>query len=994
MVGYPVYQLETGLLEVRLLGQFEVHQDSQALTIPTRNAQSLFAYLILNAGRAHRREKLAGLLWPDSSEENARSNLRHELWRLRKTFEAGGQTYFLVDGLTIAFAPTNGYELDVHRLESPNVEDSTAEVLAVALSGYRGELLPGFYEEWVAAERERLQVCFETRIARLLELLQEQARWPETQEWATRWIALSTWPEPAYRALMTAYAGSGDPAKAVAAYERLKQGLMKELGVKPSPQTEALLKSLKVGEKPAVRGQSSQPVATPAMAPMPGWHRIRRSNLPRPLTSFIGRQREIQQVEDLLSSARLVTITGSGGVGKTRLAIQVAGALAPQFRNGIWWVGLGSLSATSASQKHPHISPPEQDDVDLVAQAVAKSVRVPETPGLPLIDGIAAHLSGQQLLLVLDNCEHLITACAALAESLLSECPDLSIMATSREALGVPGERAWSLPALSLPDKTLSPEINNIFHSEAVTLFVERAAGVLPGYQPGEADVAAIAQICTCLDGIPLALELAAARINLLSAQEIAARLDRRFQLLTGGQRMALPHHQTLLAAIEWSYDLLSEVEKFLFRRLSVFTDSFTLEAAETVCAGETIHCEEVLTLLGRLINKSLLQVDPSRQPGPELATRYRFLDSVHSLGRLKLEEAGEFSTLRDRHMAYYVHLVETAEPELLLQNQGFWYRLLLAETDNIRAVIEWSSESEQAEKALRIMGALIWFWWSHASAREGLDLAFKALALPATSALDTYRARTLNTTGLLSWILGDLQQARQSLEEALSILRASDDTISLAWSLQFMGLLLTSEREYQLADEAIQEGISIARQLNDLNQGSFFSHFVGDIAWQQGDRFKARAYYQEAARLLRTSGNYLFLAYPIRRLGYLALDENDVSHARLCFLESLELNQRGGDKRGVLASLIGLAVLALRQGQTALAARLTGAVESQLEVLSINLFYMDQAELGRVRSQLHDQLSEAKYSTAYNEGWEMNEAQALELVSAWLERQEGALPE
>lgn len=352
---------------------------------------------------------------------------------------------------------------------------------------------------------------------------------------------------------------------------------------------------LKAGENLVIPGLSNLPAAVPVKPSTHARPNLSRSNLPRPLTSFIGREKEIQQLELLLSDARLVTITGSGGVGKTRLAIQVASELSSQFRDGVRWVALGSLSAVPPAQKQPHLNPAELEAVDLVAQAVAKSLRVAEAPGLSLQNGIAAHLADQQLLLVLDNCEHLIAACAALAESLLSECPELTILATSREALGVPGERAWPLPALSLPQPDRPAESSSILESEAVSLFVERTSEVLPGYMPTDAEAPIIVQICRQLDGIPLALELAAARMNLLSSAEIAARLDRRFHLLTGGHRLALPHHQTLLAAIEWSYDLLSKAEQILFRRLSVFADSFTLEAAEAVCADETIRSEEVL---------------------------------------------------------------------------------------------------------------------------------------------------------------------------------------------------------------------------------------------------------------------------------------------------------------------------------------------------------------------------------------------------------------
>lgn len=976
------------MLEVTLLGRFEVRQDGKRLTIPTRNAQSLFAYLLLNAGQAQRRERLAGLLWPDSSEENARSNLRHELWRLRKALETNRDSYFLIDDLSLSFNPFSPYDLDVQNLESGLIEGSTVDGLIAALSVYHGELLPGFYDEWVLAKRDRLHAIFEAKMARLLELLQAGGRWAEVLDWSLRWIEMGQWPEPAYRALMSAYANSGDISKAVATYERLAQGLQKDLVAKPSEQTQALYERLKAGWKPQApptllvtqlaggAGDSSAPTAS-----LP---RMRRSNLPKPLTSFIGRKKEIQQVERLVSKARLVTITGSGGVGKTRLAIQVAAALAIQFRDGVQWIELAALSLVNPSRKRESGdwkgNHGELSGVDLVAQTVAKALRLPESPGTPILEGVLEQMRDRQLLLVLDNCEHLIAACAALTERMLEDCPEVSVLATSREALGVPGEKAWLLPSLSLPEPDRTSEFIGIAQSEAVSLFIERTTDLLPAYQPDETEAATVVQICRRLDGIPLAIELAAARMSLLSAREIAGLLDQRFNLLTAGHRTALPRHQTLRAAIEWSYDLLNQNEQALFRRLSIFAGSFTLEAAQTICGDEEIQSDEILTLLGRLLDKSLLQVDPSlRDTG--LATRYRFLDTICSFGRLKLEETGEGRCMRDRHAACFVSLVEAAGPELLLSNQGIWYKLLQAENDNIRAVVEWSAESDQAESALRMVGALLWFWWSHGSIHEGLDLTLKALALPSAGRFPEYRARALNTAGYIQWTLGDITSARQSLDEALAILMKSNDETSLVWLKQSLGLVLASEGQYDLADAALQDAIAIARKLGDLTKSSFSLAFMGDNALQQGDRSKAKRIYKESADLLRPLGNKLFVAYPLRRLGYFALERDDILQARSYFHESLELNREGGDRRGVAACLTSFAALALHEDVPVLAAHLLGAVESHLESLSINLLYLDQIELSKIGNKLSNALDEATFRAAVTEGWELSIEQAIELV-------------
>ncbi|MBP1693575.1 MAG: Adenylate/guanylate cyclase (modular protein) [Chloroflexi bacterium] len=1012
------------MLEVSFLGQFEVLHDGTRLTIPTRNAQALFAYLLINAGKMHRREQLAGLLWPDSSEENARSNLRHELWRLRKVFESVGEPIFDIDDLAIAFHPRGEFFFDVHKIESPLKENSTIGDLITALSVYRGELLPGFYEEWIFVERNRLQALFEAKMTRLLDMLQREGRWPEVLEWGMRWITVEQWSEPAYRALITAYANYGDLSKAAATYERFSHGLQKDLGVKPSEQTQALYKRLKSGWKMDVQQKEVSTVEFPSKAngndkrtsyptsaqdntfPTFTLAGLRRSNLPRPLTSFIGREKEIQQVERLLARARLITIIGPGGVGKTRMAIQAAGTLLPLFQDGAWWVELASVFETrhpdirsqyvetDLSQDSPHEFVGKADQaragmtflpstghagVELIAQAVAKVLRIPETPGLSPLENILEHLADKELLLVLDNCEHLIESCAALAERVLDGCPNVVILATSREALQLPGEIAWLLPSLSLPGRGSSGDFSNLRQSEAVNLFIERASDVLPGYQPGETEMYTIGKVCWRLDGIPLAVELAAARIKMLSVQEIEARLDSRFSLLTGGLRTALPRHQTLLNAIEWSYDLLNQPEQTLFRRLSIFATSFALEAAESVCGSREIHKDEVLTVLGRLVNKSLLQVEPAPD-GLDLATRYRFLDTICSFARLKLEEAGETNWMRDQHAEYYINLVKAAEPELLTQKAVHWHNILRAENDNLRAVFEWSFESDQPDNALQISGALMWFWWRSGMSREGRDLTLKTLALPSAVQFEHTYAKALNTASLLLTLSGDTPSARRSLEEALSILRRSSDEASLAWSLQLLGLVLTTEREYDLADAAFQEGLAITRKLVDQGSKSFL-FFYGDLDLQKGDHIRAKKRYLESVSILRTFENASFLAYPLRRLGYLALAQTDIAEAREYFLESLKLNRETGDIPGVIASLVSFAVLAVYLEKPIPAAQLCAFVENRLDSLSVDLLSPDQIELIQIHNKLLTSLDQATFTSAFSEGWELSEEQAIVLV-------------
>jgi predicted ATPase/DNA-binding SARP family transcriptional activator len=965
------------MFEVRLLGQFEVLLDGKRLAIPTRNAQSLLAYLALHSGVAFRREKLAGLLWPDSSEDNARSNLRHELWRLRKALGAGAASCFRIDDLTITFQPPDPYSLDVDLLNSPQIDQGTIDDLIPLLSVYKGELLPGFYEEWVFVERARLFSRYETGVERLLEALQAEARWQEVLDWSMRWIAAGQWPEPAYRGLMSAYASSGNLARAIATYESLREGLQKDLGVMPSDQTQALYKRLKTGVR--------NPSPNDGILQKPALPKIRSSNLPNPLTSFIGRGKEIQEVLFLVSKARLVTITGSGGVGKTRLAIEVANSLKPQFKDGVWWVELGSVFEISSSQQLGKAGYEERQGGELVAQALAKVLRVLEVPNQPIQDGIVEHLQGKQLLVVLDNCEHLIDACAALAERLLSECAGVNILTTSREALRIPGEKAWSLPSLTLPKLDGSSNLGELFQSEAVRLFIERTGDMLPGYQPTEADGSAIAQVCTRLDGIPLAIELAAARVNVLSPQEIASRLDHQFSLLSRGRRTALPRHQTLRAAIEWSYDLLSENEQRLFHRLTVFTGSFTLEAAEAICHDQEIDREDVFILLGKLVDKSLLNVEAVPQEH-DLGTRFRFLDTICSFGRMKLDEIGEDRMMLIRHTDYYVQLIEAAEPELLAENQVWWFKRLNAEHDNFYAAIEWSTENGQAENALRLVGALSWFWFSHGSAREGSELTLNALAAAFPGDYPKARARALNTAGFMLCLLGKTALARQLLEEAVDIGRNCALHSILAWSLQYLGLVLAYDQELDLADAAFQEGLALSQPKTGRPENNFL-YFLGDVDMQKGNSSRAKKKYEDSVILMRAIGNKSFLAYPLRRLGYLALGDKELGDAWNYFIESFSLNSEVGDRRAVAACLTSMAVLAMHLDEPLIAARVLGLVENRLEALGVILLYMDQTELGGLRNQLRDSLDDGQFSAAFEEGWGMNEMEAIEMVKKVVER-------
>lgn len=934
------------MLEVRLLGTFEVKHKKKTFGITSRPAQSLFAYLILSAGTPHRREKLAGMLWPDSLEETARDNLRHALWRIRKALLPKPTVeYLLTDDLSISFNASAEYWLDATEVEKLSDSVSTDELISV-LSAYQGELLPGFYEEWVMLEREHLQSVFEQHMARLMSLLQEEKRWLDILDWGERWIKLGQKPEPAYRALMNAHATLGEMSKVAAMYERCVKSL-KEFGIEPSELTKELYENLKSGKgTPRAEPVSTKPVVKAVS-----------SNIPVPLTSFIGREKELKEIAGLLSSSRLLSLTGPGGVGKTRLAIQTAHDSLRKFKDGVFWVGLVGLS-----------------DENLIPQEIAQSLNVREISNEPLIETLKTYLKSKDVLLVIDNCEHLIRACAQYAEHLLAACPKLKILATSIEALGLFNENTWQVPSLPLPGMQGLLSLKELREFASIKLFDERASNAKSGFVLDERNASSVAQICLRLDGIPLAIELAAARIKVLSADEIAARLDDRFSLLTAGSRTAVPRHQTLRATIDWTYDLLTEPERVLLRRLSVFAGGFTLEAAEAVCS-QGMKQSDILDLLGRLVGKSLVVVESDSDVGE---TRYRLLETIRQYALEKLVETGEASLIRDQHLDFYLSLAEKSEP-YIGHESVIWINRLDKELDNIRTAMEWSTNSGKAVAALQMAGSLVYFWF-YWFARGNLLSEWQqriqlALSRPEGMERTLARAKALNGLGFLYWADMYPIDRRLELEEALSIGRELGDPWNIATALRYLGLLASMQGNYVEARSLLEQSLEIWRSIGpEGGRGASWTlTFLGDVALNQNQSNEARSIYEEAVAVQREIGDRNFLAYSVRRLGLLAWREKDFARATVLCQESLSLNLELGDPRGVLACLAGFADIAVVQGKFERAAQIMAAVESQLAAMGMRLLPVDKLEYERNLALLRIQLDEKKFAKFWTKGKAMS---------------------
>ncbi len=941
------------MLEIRLLGAFSIRSGKKSIPLPSRSAQSLFAYLILNAGTAYRREKLAGQLWPDSTEESARDYLRHALWRIRKALRSASLgTCLQADDLTVAIVASADYRLDTAVLARAG-ECTSADELMETLSSYGGELLPGFYDDWVILEREHLQALFEREMGRLLGLLQETGRWQDMLQWAEKWIALGQRPEPAYRALMSAHAANGDMSRVAAAYERCVKTL-REFGVEPSEQTKSLYDDIKSGKHSTAI--APDPTALPPKL-------VPSSNIPVPLTSFVGRARELKKIAELLSSSRLLTLTGPGGVGKTRLAIRAAAESSKNFRDGASWVSLVGLS-----------------DANLVPQEIAESLGVREVSSEPLVQTLITHLRSSQLLLVLDNCEHLIQACARMAEQLLAACPGLSILTTSIEGLGLFNETIWQVPSLPLPGAQLALSLKELREIESVRLFCERAQHASAAFALEERNSSFVSQICQQLDGIPLAIELAAARTKVLSVDEIAARLDDRFSLLTAGSRTAIARHQTLRATIDWSHDLLTDLERILFRRLSVFAGGFTLGAAEHVCSQDMAQ-GSILEVLGRLVDKSLVIVDPGAA-GRD--TRYRLLETIRQYGLEKLIAAGEAPTLRQLHVQFYLGLAESSESHLFRPDAMAWIARLDTELENFRSAIEWSTSAGKADLALRMLAALAYFWFSRGFlGSEWNDLVHLALARPEGSQRTSIRAKALNGIGLTCWEDSQVRERLPELEEALSIAEELGDRWNTAMALRYLGLLENIQANYASARPLLERSLEIWQEIGpeaDLERAIGLI-FVGDLEINQGKRDSAKSLYEESIAGLERVGDLNWRGYAVRRLAHLAWLEGQGQRALTLCKESLDLNMQMADPRGIVACLAGFFSIATSVGDHANAAVLAAGVERQLTSTGIRLLLQDRLEFERNLERLRVELASKAFEKSYAKGQGMTLESAMEFA-------------
>ena len=728
---------------------------------------------------------------------------------------------------------------------------------------------------------------------------------------------------------------------------------------------------------------------------------ILTNNLPIQLTSFIGRERELAEAKQKLEGARLLTLIGPGGTGKTRLSLQLAADLLSSFKDGVWLIELAPLAEAS-----------------LVLQAIGIVFSVREQPGMPLEGLVFNYLRDKHLLLILDNCEHLIETCAQLADQFLHNSPNLKIIASSREALGINGETVYRVPSLTLPNQTeASREV--LAGYESVQLFVARASAGNPNFSLTEKNASAVAQICHRLDGIPLAIELAAARARVFSAEQIAERLDDRFKLLTGGSRTALPRQQTLRALIDWSYDILSADEQILLRRLSVFAGGWSFEAAERVCSDLN-----VLDLLTQLINKSLVVVEEDNE------TRYRLLETIRQYARDKLLESGEGEEVRNKHLDYYLELAQTAEPHM----EGFehlqWTLKLNTEYDNIRTAVEWGL-ARDIEAALQLVGALPFFWMTQGYSSEGyrwasevlekakshqnnelskLQLNARAKAYLALSRLATdlgdnkvvcstasesvALARKSGDKQILSFALAHLASGKANLgnaeeaytlaQEALAIAREEGNSPALGYSLVMMAeLVAIAIQDYEAAVRYGEEAIAVSEAGGNRWGSSMTIFGLGFFARSIRDYDQARARFRTCLPVFLEFGDKHRINMIQSELAHIERETGHYQQAIPMYRETILEWQRLGHRAAIAHQLECFAFIAKAQEQPERAAKLFGAAEVLREKINIAMMPQERMEYNREIADLRANMEEKIFASHWAEGRGMAMEQVIEYAMA-----------
>jgi predicted ATPase len=1000
-------------LSLSLLGPLHVTLDGQpASGFESTKVRALLIYLAVEADRPHGRSALAGLLWPEQPEEVARNNLRQALANLRRAIadQQAQPSFLLITRDTVQFNRASDHWLDVaafgsllaacasHAHRRPESCKPCMQRMAQAALLYQGSFLAQFsvsdsvaFEEWALIRRERQQHLALDTLARLAAYHQQRGEYELAHNYAARQLELDPWREEAHRQLMSVLDLSGQRNEALAQYDQCRRILADELGVEPEPATTALYQHIRNGAGSELTAKSSELSARQRLTRNSKISTHHQYNFPAQLTSFVGREEELAALAELLANptCRLITIIGPGGMGKTRLALQAAADQGEMFAAGTAFVPLAALSAA-----------------DFLIPAITGALNITSQAQQDLKDQLFAYLRERELLLVLDNFEQLLEGAELLAE-ILARAPGVTLLVTSRERLALHGEWLFDLEGLSYPTgKAIDrPEMYS-----AVQLFTQRASQVQRRFELGVDQAPSAAWICRLVEGLPLAIELAAATVRERSCAEIAAAIESNLLALATPLRNIPERHRSVWAAFEHSWRLLSQEQRRFMRRLAVFRGGFSDDAAMAVCAELSIeparsgNSDAVQSILNSLVNKSLLRRSS--------AGRYDIHELVRQYAGQKLRAARELDRARAAHFNYFLRFAEQAEPQLTGPEQAIWLDRLELENDNIRAALGWSFERPAVELAAQLAGALWRFWMARGYLGEGRGWLEKVLA-PENQLAPGLRAKALKAIGVLAWSQGEYPQATEFCETSLAIYQRINDKDGIATCLHYLGSLALHQGEYarsaqfleasltlrrelgdrwgvaaclnnlgalagrqgdiMQAEQFYEQGLAVVRELGDKERIAVMLDNLGAVARDRRDYARARQLYEEGLALFREVNNRWNIPTCLNNLAGIALDQDDYARARTLFRESLALLQDLGDKEGIAECLEGLAAVAARLARRPedikRAARLVGAAEALRAAIGSSLATVDRLLHERTIAAIRAGLDEAAFAATHGEG-------------------------
>ncbi len=957
------------MLQIHLFGHLRLLLDGQPYRLHTLpKTPLLLAYLLLNRDTAVPRDHLAYLLWDDVPESEARANLRRHLHDLRRALPANTDWVFS-DAKSVQWQPAAPIWLDVAEFE--RLSQDTGR-LAEAITLYTGDLLQELYDDWLIPHRERLHGLYFTAVTRLMERERSRGDLPQAMIYARQLLQHDPLREDVVRSLILMRHESGDRAGAMQLYQQFASRLDEELGVAPMPETTAIYEAIATNtpltpspSHPITASPHDVPRADPPSAPPP-------HNLPARLTSFVGREQEMAQVSRLVSGpTRLLTITGPGGSGKTRLALETAHWLwqnqPESFPHGVFFVGLAAVN-----------------NPDFVVTAVAETLGIRETPGQPALPGLINQMRSQKLLLVLDNFEHLLPA-ATMVSDLLTAVPDLRLLVTSQTPLHLYGEQEFPLPPLPLPDRDNMPSPAELQQYAAIALFLERLQAVQLDFALTVESAPVIVEICHYLDGIPLALELAAARGKLFTPAAMLAQLSQRLRFLSSQARNLPARHQTIRAAIDWSYHLLEPVEQEVFARLSLFATSFTEAAAMALCVDLLAEQTAFSEILYSLVDKNILRALPDADGG---GPRFRMLQTLREYGLEKLGQSPTSTNSHSRYALYFTELAQQAEEELRYGDQMAALRCLRREDLNIMAALEWLmahlDDPENGRMAARLVSSQERFWSFQGRFSEAGLWFGRVLPLAHLLPLDE-QIKLYNRAGVISQQQGDYTTAATHHATALALARQLEEPLSLAHTLHYLGFAAGRQGHYQESQQLLEESLAIMQQLPGDNTASVTTllNNLSIVYRRMGALDKAVAVLTESLALKRQRNDRIGLPAVLGNLGQLVADQGDLEQAEAYVREGLLIRVELQDQPGLLISIEQMTDLLQRRGQVATAVTLLAAVGTQRRLINQPLTIPMQQEREAGLAQMRAALGETAFNAAWAEGEQMTLDTAVQATIA-----------